>query len=408
MDTQGTTFAPATQVITTPQTGNIYINAQPWSLTLSDNLRATFVFDREGRPVSCFLNGCNYRFGLSGLVLMKVSRPGVLKLRRLLADDESAHLRASVREHVTRIADGIAEAVPQEVRAWLEQILAWDEARARADRERFLRIYRPISIVPPDQYRALVLQVTEGCSWNRCSFCSFYRDRRFRIKTAAALREHIHQVKEFLGRGISMRRTIFLGDANALIVPQPRLRELFAVIREEFPGGEEGPSPDLYAFLDIFGAVQKSCQQYAELRDQGLRRVYIGLESGDEAVFRLLNKPGTPQQGVETVAQLKAVGLQVGIILLAGAGGADLSRRHVARSLAALSAMELDGGDLVYISPLITPDDSDYTRRARTLGLAPLSTDELAAQLEELKTGARAATGGRPRVALYHIEEWLY
>lgn len=408
MNTQGTAVAPATQVISTSQTGNIYVNAQPWALTLSDNLRATFVFDGEGRPVSCFLDGRNYRFGLSGLVLMKVSRPGAPKLRRLLSNDEASQLRAAVREHVRRIAAGIAESVSDEVRAWLERILAWDEARAREDRERFLRIYRPVSIVPPDQYRALVLQVTEGCSWNRCSFCSFYRDRRFRIKTAAALREHIRQVRAFLGRGISLRRSIFLGDANALIVPQPRLRELFAVIREEFPGGEEGPSRDLYAFLDIFGAARKSSEQYAELRDLGLRRVYIGLESGDDAVFRLLNKPGSPQQGVETVAQLKAVGLQVGIILLAGAGGADLARRHVARSLAALSAMELDADDLVYISPLIAPDDSDYARRARTLGLVPLSADELAAQLEELKTGARAATGGRPRVALYHIEEWLY
>ncbi|MGQ9926812.1 MAG: radical SAM protein [Chloroflexaceae bacterium] len=408
MDAQGMAVAPATQVITASQTGNVYVNAQPWALTISDNLRATFVFDREGRPVSCFLNGCNYRFGLSGSVLMKVSRRGAAKLRRLLSDDESARLRAMVREHMTRIASDITPAVSDKVRAWLEQILAWDEARARADREHFLRIYRPVSIVPPDQYRALVLQVTEGCSWNRCSFCSFYRDRRFRIKTVAALREHIHQVKLFLGRGISLRRTIFLGDANALIVPQPRLRELLAVIREEFPGGEEGPSPDLYAFLDIFGGTRKSSEQYAELRDQGLRRVYIGLESGDDAVFRLLNKPGTPQQGVETVVQLKAVGLQVGVILLAGAGGVDLARRHVARSLAALSAMELDAGDLVYISPLITSDDSDYARRACTLGLAPLSDNELAVQLEELKTGARAATGGRPRVALYHIEEWLY
>ncbi|MFQ3663994.1 MAG: radical SAM protein [Chloroflexaceae bacterium] len=408
MNNQGTAVAPATQVIHTPQTGNIFVNAQPWALTLSDNLRATFVFDREGRPVSCFLNGCNYRFGLSGQVLMKVSRPGAPRFRRLLSADEGVQLHTTVREEVARIAAGIAGAASDELQAWLAQILAWDEARVRADRERFLRIYRPVSIVPPDQYRALVLQVTEGCSWNRCSFCSFYRDRRFRIKTAAALREHIRQVRDFLGRGISLRRSIFLGDANALIVPQPRLRELFAVIHEEFPPGEEGPSPDLYAFLDIFGAARKSAEQYAELRDYGLRRVYIGLESGDEAVFRLLNKPGSPQQGVEMVAQLKAVGLQVGIILLAGAGGADLARRHVARSLAALSAMELDAGDLVYISPLLVPDDSDYARRARTLGLAPLSTAELTAQLEELKTGARAATGGRPRVALYHIEEWLY
>jgi len=70
--------------------------------------------------------------------------------------------------------------------------------------------------------------------------------------------------------------------------------------------------------------------------------------------------------------------------------------------------MGLGVGDLVYVSPLIVPDDGEYAARARALGAAPLSPAALAAQMEELKAGARAATQGRARVALYHIEEWLY
>lgn len=408
MDDHRVAVASTVQVITTADVGKIYVNAQPWALTISDNLRSTFVFDREGRPVSAFLDGCNYRFGLSGLVLLKAARAGASKLRRVLSEIEGAQVRARVRQRVACIAAAVAGEVSDEIREWFSQILAWDDARDRAERERFMAIYRPISIVPPDQYRALVLQLTEGCSWNRCSFCTFYRDRRFRIKTAAALREHIQQVKAFVGRGLNLRRSIFLGDANALIVPQPRLRELLTVIREEFSGPEAELARELYAFLDIFGAGRKTPAEYAELRDYGVRRVYIGLESGDEAVYRLLNKPGSPQQGVEIVAQIKAAGINVGIILLAGAGGADLAHRHVARSLAALAAMNLDERDLVYISPLIVADDSDYMRRAQTLGLKPLTEAELEAQLKDLKAGARAVTGRRPRVALYHIEEWLY
>jgi hypothetical protein len=354
--------------------------------------------------VSCFLGGGNYRFGLSGDILLKVVEPGSPKLRRLLSVDECVNLRVAVGTHVARIAASIAHALSDELRGWLTLILAWDADRARADRRVFERIYRPVSIVPPDQYRALVLQMTEGCSWNRCTFCSFYRDRRFRVKSSAELREHTQQIKALLGRGLGLRRSIFLGDANALIVPQPRMRELLHVIRDELPDEAE----NLYAFLDIFGAEQKTPSEYAELRAYGLRRVYIGLESGDEAVFGLLNKPGSPQQCVATVGHMKAAGIQVGIILLAGAGGATLAQQHVARSIAALAAMGLDQGDLVYISPLIVPDDGEYARRARELSLAPLSAPELDAQLDELKAGARAATQGRPRVALYHIEEWLY
>lgn len=408
--TPGTAVASPTAplVLTTPELGRIYLNVQPWTLTISDNLCATFVFDREGRPVSCFLDGRNYRFGLSGDILLKVANPPAAKLRRLLAPDEGARLREAVYARLARISDGIAAMLPADVRDWLTLILSWDEARVAAERQRFLTIYRPVSIVPPDQYRALVLQVTEGCSWNRCTFCSFYRDRRFRIKSPAALQEHIAQVKAFLGRGLGLRRSIFLADANALIVPQPRLRALLEVIRAAFPAEEDGQLRNLYGFMDIFGAGQKTAEQFAELRSYGLRRLYIGLESGDEAVFRLLNKPGSPQQAIDVVERIKAAGIQVGIILLAGAGGADLARRHVARSLAALSAMNLDPGDLVYISPLIIPDDGDYARQAHTLGLTPLSAAALEAQLAELKAGARAATHGRTPVALYHIEEWLY
>ncbi|MEI6778265.1 MAG: radical SAM protein [Chloroflexales bacterium] len=393
----------ATSVITTPELGSIYINARPWALTISDNLRATFTFDREGRPLSCFLNGGNYRFGISGDILLKmVAAPPAPKLRRLLSEDECVRLHTTVHAHVVRIVAGVTHALSDDLRGWLAQILAWDEDRALVNRRMFQSTYLPISIVPPDQYRALVLQMTEGCSWNRCTFCSFYRDRHFRVKSPVALRQHIQQVKALLGRGLGMRRSIFLGDANALIVSQQRLRELLQVIHDELP------AQDLYAFLDIFGAEQKTTDEYAELRAAGVRRVYIGLESGDEAVFNLLNKPGSPQQCITTVERIKMAGIHVGIILLAGVGGQSLAPQHVAQSLSVLTAMGLDAGDLVYISPLIVSDDSDYTSRMRDLGIVPLSSSALDAQMDELKAGARLATQGHPRVALYHIEEWLY
>ncbi|MEI7768495.1 MAG: radical SAM protein, partial [Chloroflexales bacterium] len=299
-ETAGRTSSVATFVVTTPDLGSIYFNLQPWALTISDNLRATFAFDREGRLMSCFLDGGNYRFGLSGDILLRVAAPSAPKLRRLLSDDEGSRLRATVRAHVVRIVAGVTHALSDELRGWLALILEWDEDRALINRRMFQSTYLPISIVPPDQYRALVLQMTEGCSWNRCTFCSFYRDRRFRVKSAAALRQHIYEVKSLLGRGLGLRRSIFLGDANALIAPQPRLLELLQVIRAELPT----ESQSLYAFLDIFGADQKTTAEYAELRALGVRRVYIGLESGDEAVFSLLNKPGSPQQCVTTVERI--------------------------------------------------------------------------------------------------------
>ncbi|NTU81323.1 MAG: radical SAM protein [Chloroflexales bacterium] len=396
------------RVVATPELGSIYLNVQPHALTISDNLRATYTFDREGRLLGCFVDGVNYRCGLCGDILLKATQPGGGKLRRILPPDERASLAEGVHAAVARIGAAIAGQVADELRAWLAVILAWDAGRRERDRQAFQAIYKPVSIVPPDQYRAVVLQATEGCSWNRCSFCTFYRDHRFHIKGPAELREHIRQIKAFLGRGLALRTSVFLGDANALIIPQPRLLDLLQVVYDELPPEGDRAPRGIYAFLDIFGGEQKTTAQYADLRAAGVRRVYIGLESGDPEVFRLLNKPGSPEACVEVVRRIKAGGIDVGVILLAGPGGATLAGQHVAQSIAALEAMGLGAGDLVYISPLIVPDDGPYSQQARDLGLAPLGAAELEAQLAALKLGAAAATQRRPKVALYHIEEWIY
>ncbi|NTW02426.1 MAG: radical SAM protein [Oscillochloris sp.] len=397
-----------TRAITVPEIGTIYINAQRWSLTFSDNLHDAYGFDDEGRPLSCFRNGTNYRFGLCGDVLLKTTTPGAPKQRRILTDNERDQIYADVHTWVTRTISMIAPELPHDIQERLERISAWDSVRTHAERQSFQTIYTPISIVPPDQYRALVLQATEGCSWNRCSFCSFYRDRPFRIASPIAFRTHIRQIKAFLGRGLGLRRSIFLGDANALIIPQPRLIDLFEVIQAELPNNEAGTPYGIYAFLDIFGADQKTVEQYQALHERGLQRIYIGLESGSEEVFRLLHKPGSPELCIETVKRIKAAGIQVGIIVLAGAGGESLAKQHVEQSMSTLEAMQLSTGDLVYISPLIVPEGSDYIRITQQEGISPLGDTALEAQLHALKAGARAVTQGKPRVALYHIEEWIY
>ena len=74
---------------------------------------------------------------------------------------------------------------------WLDAVVQWDFASLEQDARRYHRIYKPVSILPPDQYLSVVLQATEGCSYNECSFCTFYRDRKFRIKEVAEFSTHI-------------------------------------------------------------------------------------------------------------------------------------------------------------------------------------------------------------------------
>jgi hypothetical protein len=412
------TSSPPTNDLRTlqvPQLGEVYFNMHHAYFTISEAFRSTYSFDADGRFLMGFINGLNYYRGLENVIMMKYFTEERRKVRRALATDEKHALLADVLARVAAIRAHLPPDMPQRICHWLDAILTWDFARLEAERERFNAIYKPITILPPDHYFAVVLQAAEGCSWNECTFCDFYRDRRFRIKSPAEFRQHVQQVKQFFGKAIALRKSLFLADANALIIPQARLLDLLQIIHEEFPidvsrrgyGGDYALQ-GIYSFLDIFGAEKKTRQQYEELRDYGVRRIYIGLETGDDALFALLNKPGSPHECVEAVETIKAAGIDVGVIILAGAGGDRYYQQHVRNSIAAITHMPLDSGDIVYLSPLVVREEDAYAQQARALGLRILTPDEVMIQVDIIKAELKMSRPDRPRVTLYNIEEFLY
>jgi hypothetical protein len=399
------------RTLSIPAIGDVYFNAQKFFLTISEELRCNYSFDTEGRFMTGFLDGVNYRRGLKNDILMKHVAVNAPKTRRMLSAAEKERLVDDVLARVRYLRDFVA---PEDhLSPWLDAILSWNTHRVQGEHDAFHAIYRPISILPPDQYLSVVVQAAEGCSWNKCTFCTFYRDRRFRIKSPHTFREHVQQVKHFLGGAAGLRKSLFLADANALIIPQKRLIDMLRVLHEEFPIGQAKPGFDyvlkgIYSFLDIVGAEKKTLADYQELREYGLKRIYIGLETGDNAVFRLLNKPGSPAECVEAVRTIKAAGINVGVILLAGAGGRQYAQAHVQQSLHTLKVMDLGVGDIVYVSPLVTSPTDEYTRTMDTHGVTALHASEVMAQVDVLKGGVTRARHGGPKVTLYHIEEFIY
>lgn len=400
------------QHVVLPDSTAITLNAQRAFLVISENLQTTCSFDREGRLVGCFLDGKNYKRGLDSTIMVKYMAETGEKQRAILSATEAGELIGRVHAWVVRIRDAVVfQGVCADILPWLDAIVRWDGARLLAERTMFETIYNRVGILPPDQYLSVVLQATEGCTWNRCTFCTFYRDIPFGIKSSVAFRQHARQVRDFLGQAIYLRKSIFLADANALIIPQQRLLELVQIVHEEFPIGDARAGDDyvldgIYSFLDIFGAEKKTLPDYKELSAYKVRRIYIGLESGDEAVFRLLNKPGSPAECVEAVHTIKAAGINVGIILLAGAGGDVWYDHHMAGSLQRLREMALDSGDIVYLSPLVVSADTEYARCIAEAGIEPLQHADMMQQMNQFKTALK--TAGGPRVTLYHIEEFLY
>lgn len=186
--------------------GEVYFKRQRCSLTISEELRCTYTFDREGRFMAGFLNGINYRRGLDNAILMKYFSADRLKTRRFLTEEARRALIDDVLSRVRRIRDDERlGAELHDIAEWMDIIAGGDFERLQAERKTFLSIFKPISILPPDQYLAVVLQAEEGCSWNRCTFCTLYRDRPFRIKSPTEFRRHAQQVKAFLGESLGLR-----------------------------------------------------------------------------------------------------------------------------------------------------------------------------------------------------------
>ncbi|MDF1523446.1 MAG: radical SAM protein, partial [Trueperaceae bacterium] len=285
--------------------------------------------------------------------------------------------------------------------ARLRLALAWTPERLAAERERFAAAYAPISILPPDQYGAVVVQATFGCSWNRCTFCSFYQDRPFQVRPADALAAHLAAVQALLGRSAEARHSVFLADGNALVLANARLRPVFAAVRAAFPGRP------IAGFVDVFGGERKSLDDWRELRALGLARVAIGLETGHDPLLAYLNKPGGADEATAFVSLLEEAGIAVAPILMAGVGGQRFASAHVRDTAALLARLPLGAGDLVYVSPFVLHADSAYAARAAADGLTPLSESETADQMDELLRIARRAAPSA-RASRYPIDEFVY
>ncbi len=402
--------------------GPITLNLQRGALSLHLYGREVLAYDRAGRLWSATLGEITYRRGLDNRVqAIRTTPDGVRRwwlereeIRRLedrLAGQLQALERLLSRGSFRWITPPADEQIWQEALSTLRRASRMDFQALEADARRFAEVYAPIGILPPDQYLSLVVQATIGCPFNTCIFCGFYRSLPFRVRSPEDFEAHLKAIREFFGDGLWMRRTIFLGSANALAIPMPRLMALLDRLRRIFPvrADREGDGfAGIYAFLDGFTGLKKTVADYEQLRALGLRRVYIGLESGHEPLLTFLRKPATAEQMIETVRRLKAAGLQVGVIVMIGVGGDRFAPGHVEDTLAVLQAMPLGRGDLVYLSDFVEIPGTPYRAQAEALGIRSLSPAERVAQAQAIRAGLRRADGEGPRVAPYALEAFLY
>ena len=237
--------------------------------------------------------------------------------------------------------------------------------------------YDPPLYRPPSESASLLLQVTVGCSHNKCLFCEMYREKTFRIKPWHEIEEDILEATRF------RLRRVFLCDGDALILPQDDLVQILEAIRDSMPWVER-----VGVYADARSIRRKSIEELETLQQLGLGIIYHGVESGDDEVLKRFRKGSTAAQSLEAAERVIAAGITYSCMVLLGLGGLERSREHAVATaellnriqpqyVGVLSTMVTEGGQLEEMI-----DSGEFTLPGRTA-----MTRELRVLLEHLELG---------------------
>ncbi len=189
-------------------------------------------------------------------------------------------------------------------------------------------IYRP-----PSEANSILLQVTTGCSHNKCSFCGMYKGQRFTIKPEKLIFADIDHAADHF----PYARRLFLCDGDALILPQQQLLTILKRIETQLP---------LVTRVGIYANTKslrsKSIEDLRNLRQHGLGIVYMGLESGDDVTLVSMNKGATADQMIEMGRKAKLAGMLISVTVLLGIAGPERSSIHAIESGRVLTAIDPD------------------------------------------------------------------
>jgi radical SAM superfamily enzyme YgiQ (UPF0313 family) len=229
------------------------------------------------------------------------------------------------------------------------------------------KLYRP-----PSEADSYILQATIGCSWNRCIYCDMYRDKRFRVRGLEECLEDLDAAGEALGPRVDK---VFVADGDALVMPTEQWLPLLERAHERFPHLRR-----VSCYAMARNVLEKSDDELRALREAGLRRLYIGPESGDDLTLKRIAKGDDFRAHVEAARRAKAAGMEQSVIFLLGIGrdrpqehaeaSADLLTEMDPEYVAALTVTVVDGTPLAKLRDrgrFEVPQVGDLLRELRIL-----------------------------------------
>lgn len=190
--------------------------------------------------------------------------------------------------------------------------------------------YEGNCIRPPSEANSILLQVTLGCSHNKCAFCGTYDDKRFSIKDDKIILSDIL----FASKTMKRQDRVFLMDGDALIIPQKRLTWILDQIKEHLPWVKRVGS-----YANTKSIKMKTPEELKQLKEKGLGILYLGVETGDDDLRKKIRKGSTAQTCIEMGKKIRVAGIKLSVTVLLGVAGREGSLEHARATGRLLSDM---------------------------------------------------------------------
>lgn len=190
---------------------------------------------------------------------------------------------------------------------------------------RFIPQYIDPVFRPPSEANSLILQVTNGCSWNKCTYCDMYTQpqKKFSVKPEEDVRREI----QWFAQNYQGIDRVFLADGDVVALPARRILNILSAIREYLPEVNR-----VSAYCSPRNVTRKTDEELKALYDAGLKQVYVGAESGDDHVLTCINKGETHDSTVEALNRLGDANIRRSVMIINGVGGKKFSEQHALNS----------------------------------------------------------------------------
>lgn len=184
---------------------------------------------------------------------------------------------------------------------------------------------------PPSEARSLIIQITEGCSHNKCKFCYMYKNKQFRMKKKEEILKHIDDLKAYYPNP----EKIFLADGNVLCLKTDMILDVLELVKKVFPTVKR-----ISSYSGPLDLLRKTDDELKSIKDAGLDLLYMGVESGSDKVLEFMDKGVTASEMIEAGQKARKAGFAFSCMIISGLGGKELMNEHAIESAKVISAID--------------------------------------------------------------------